>query len=285
MKLRITILFLLFHGLLSAQQIDTTRLNLAAFADSISDHATGDYEKARKILYWLSNRFEWTATDYQSRTVNQVIARQGGNCAELAKVYMAMIKACNIRYRATTEINIHPYTERRQASAAALVKEKGNRYSVFGLQHNDHRWVEIYNNTRNSWEPADPSLGIIGLESWLNARMDFGTRHTKDSAASSEMIVPFVVFVPVENGDWLDRSEYYLLEQFNVYYDNRLSSLPEWTEWKAAVQALTQPALAAFQNRGNLHDHAADIWRAANAYDALKQSYLARYKNVVQGKP
>ncbi|WP_176112892.1 transglutaminase-like domain-containing protein [Sediminibacterium ginsengisoli] len=280
MKLKITILFLLFHSLLGAQQIDTTRLNLAAFADSISGYATDDYEKARKILYWLSSRFEWTATDYQARTVNQVIARQGGNCAELAKVYMAMIKASDIRYRATAEINIHPYTERRQASAAALVKEKGNRYSVFGLQHNDHRWVEIYNKTLDRWEPADPSLGIIGLESWLNARMDFGERHTKDTAASNQMIVPFAVFIPAEDGSWLDRSDYYLLEQFDAYYKGRLSSLPQWTEWKAAVQALTQPSMAAFQNRENLHDHSAAISRVANAYAALKQAYSGRFKTL-----
>src|SRR5690348_5145294 len=123
---------------------DTASLNTASFATSIVAGTTDNYGKAKQLLGWLSNNFEWKATDYQTRTVKEIIVRKGGNCFELANVYMALLKELGLTYRPIAEINIHKLTPRRGETAAQKVKESGNRMSVFGRQHNDHRWVEIY---------------------------------------------------------------------------------------------------------------------------------------------
>jgi hypothetical protein len=260
-------------------KIDTASLNLKQLADSITGPGT-DFHRARKILYWLSSNFDWLSTDYQTRTVNQIIARGGGNCFELARVYMDFIKAADIRYRSTAEINIHPVTPRRQASAADLVKQKGNRYSVFGLQHNDHRWVEIYNADNNSWEPADPSMGVIGLNDWLKARVWFGERKTIDTAITNEMIVPFAIFVTNSSGQPEEsRSAYYLIDKFDQLYSHRLSGLPAWKDWVKAVNGLTSPAKNAFLGLENLHLHEDDIKRLAETYQLLKNGYFQKYRS------
>jgi len=259
-------------------KIDTANLNLKHFSDSITGTKGNDFTRARTLLYWLSSNFDWLATDYQNRTVKDIIARGGGNCFELAKVYMDMIDAAGIRYRSIAEINIHPVTPRRQVNAAAMVKQNGNSASVFGLQHNDHRWVEIYNAEKNSWEPADPSMGVIGLNDWLKARVWFGERKTIDTAISNEMIVPFAIFITGSNKQPDEsRSAYYLIDKFNELYGNRLSKLPEWNSWTKAVNNLTDPAKNAFLGKENLHLHQADISKLAEIYQALKKSYQAKY--------
>lgn len=258
-------------------KIDTTVLNLKNFADSIGGSGN-DFERARTILYWLSSNFNWLATDYKTRTVNQIIDRGGGNCFELAKVYMAIIRVSGIRFRSTTEINIHPITPRRQNTAAEMVKQRGNRSSVFGLQHNDHRWVEIFNATNNTWEPADPSMGVIGLGDWLKARVWFGERKTIDTAITNEMIVPFAIFVTGSNNmPDESRSRYYLVDKFDKLYKNRLSALPGWNNWVEAVNGLDNPAKNAFLGQENLHLHQDAISRLAEAYQSLKKAYISKY--------
>lgn len=261
------------------QNIDTLRLDLKSFADSITGNEKDAYQKARKLLYWLSSNFEWKATDYQTRTVNQIIARNGGNCFELAKVYMAFIKEAGIPYRGITEINIHTYTPRRQATAAEMVKQRGNTASVFGLQHNDHRWVEIYDSNTGAWQPADPSMGVIGLADWLKARVWFGERRTIDTAITNHMIVPFVIFTVGANGRLEEnRTNYYLIESFNQLYGGKLALLPEWKEWTEQVSALTEPAKNAFMGKENLHNHQDAIARLSELYGQLKRSYLQKYR-------
>ena len=255
--------------------IDTTSLDLKKFTASIYGDENDSFEQARKLLYWLSSNFKWTATDYKSRTVNEIIFRQGGNCFELAKVYMAMINAAGIPHRGIAEINIHAYNPRRQETAASLVKKKGNRYSVFGLQHNDHRWVEIYNSKSNNWEPADPSIGVIGINDWLEARVWFGERKTIDTSFTNQMIVPFAIFVtgndksPVES-----RSAWYLIDQFNALYGGKLVDLPEWQDWIKGVNALNLPSMNAFLGKEDLHQYQENISRLATAYERLKNSWL-----------
>lgn len=262
------------------QRIDTAGLELKVFAENIAGNETDEYEKAKKILYWLSSNFEWKATDYKTRTVKEIIARNGGNCFELAKVYMAIINDAGITYRSMAEINIHPFTPRRQATAAEMVIQKGNTASVFGLQHNDHRWVEIYDKKNDQWQPADPSMGVIGLTDWLKARVWFGERNTIDTAITNEMIVPFAIFVTVEkNAPSESRSAYYLIDKFNDLYNGKLSTLPGWKEWVTAVNTLTQPAKNAFMGKENLHTHQDEISKLAGTYQQLKNSYQLKYGN------
>ena len=259
--------------------IDTAALDLRAFAENIIGSETDDYEKARKLLYWLSSNFEWKSTDYKTRTVKEIIARNGGNCFELAKVYIALIKNAGIMYRSMCEINIHPVTPARQATAASMVKEKGNTYSVFGLQHNDHRWVEIFDKKNNTWQPADPSMGVIGLNDWLRARVWFGERKTIDTAITNKMIVPFAIFVTgISNAPEESRTSHYLIDSFNELYDGKLKNLPAWNDWVLAVNSLTAVSMHAFLGKENLHTHQQEINKLALVYDQLKRSYAATYE-------
>ena len=261
------------------QKVDTATLDLKAFASGIIGDEKDDYEKAKKLLYWLSSNFQWLSTDYKTRTVKEIIARNGGNCFELAKVYMALIRETGINYRGTCEINIHPYTPNRQETAADMVKQRGNRYSVFGLQHNDHRWVEIYDGKNDLWQPADPSMGVIGITDWLKARVWFGERKTIDTSITNQMIVPFAIFITGSDGAPKEsRTSYYLIEGFNKLYDGKLASLPEWKEWVAGIAALTDPAMNAFLGKENLHTHQAEISKLAEVYQQLKRSYQSKYK-------
>ncbi len=129
---------------------DSSHLDLKQFARSISLGATTDFERAEELLGWLSHNFKWLATDYKQRTVYEIIERKGGNCFELASVYMALIRTLGIKYRQVAEINIQPESERRQKNAESLVAKRGFTASVFGAGHNDHRWVEIYDEKSDS---------------------------------------------------------------------------------------------------------------------------------------
>src|SRR6516165_4704361 len=77
----------------------TDTVDLKAFATRIITGVEDNYEKARTLLAWLGTHFEWKYTDYQNRTVQEIIARKGGNCFELATVYMALLQELNITYR------------------------------------------------------------------------------------------------------------------------------------------------------------------------------------------
>lgn len=288
MKLLVFIVFYLFTSNCFSQQpgqrnqqlqkIDTATLDLKVFADDIIGDETDEFEKARKLLYWLSSNFEWKATDYKTRTVKEIIVRNGGNCFELAKVYMSLIKNAGIIYRSMCEINIHPITPERQKTATAKVAEKGNSLSVFGLQHNDHRWVEIFDKKNNTWQPADPSMGVIGLKDWLKARVWFGERKTIDTSITNDMIVPFAIFVTgSNNAPEESRTSYYLIDSFNDLYAGKLQNLPEWKEWVSSVNSLTEVSKNAFLGKENLHEHQQEIGKLATAYEQLKRSYVAKY--------
>lgn len=263
-----------------SEKIDTTNLELKKFALSIVGDRTSNYDKANVLLDWVCNRLAWLATDYKSRTVKEILARSGGNCFELAKVYMAMIKELNIEYRPIAEINIHKYSDDRQQGAAEKVKTNGNRMSVFGRQHNDHRWVEIYDDRNKEWIPVDPSMNVIGTEQWLKARVWFGKRVTIDTALTNDMIVPFVVFVvsPTSTSTMTEnRTQHYLVDEFNKLYQNRLSALPAWKQWVQQVDELDDAARDAFAGKANLHEHGDQIAALAKTYSQLKEQYLSKY--------
>lgn len=255
-----------------------TGADLKAFAAQIVGNESSNFRKAEKILNHLGNNFEWKATDYQTRTVEQIFTQQGGNCFELAKLYMALIQEAGIHFRPVAEINIHKADPERGKRAAELVREKGKGASVFGKQHNDHRWVEIYDNESGLWIPADPTMNVIGTESWLKARAWFGERKTINEEIARDMIVPFAVFVvDRENKKQMleDRTRYYLIEKLDQLYGNRLSKLPSWRAWVTGLERLTDHARAAFAGKENLHDYNEAIQSLAKTYQQLKKEYEA----------
>lgn len=188
----------------------------------------------------------------------------------------ALLEKSGITFRWAHEINIQPRSESRQENAARLVTEKGKSMSVFGLRHNDHVWLEVFDEKSKTWFPADPAIGVVGLKEWIAARLVFTNRRKPQVPAVAEivedMIVPIAVFVsetrrgkPTEN-----RSEYYLVESFDKFYKNKLKKLPAWQQWKTLDAELQPFALAAFKSETNLHEQAELIEQLAGTYEKLK---------------
>jgi hypothetical protein len=253
---------------------DTAKIDLAEFAASIVKGAGNDYDRAERLLNWLSHNFKWLSTDYKKRTVKEIIARQGGNCFELATVYMSLIRTMGIRYRQVAEINIQPRSERRQKSAEKLVAERGATYSVFGEQHNDHRWVEIYDDRSREWIPADPSVGVIGLEPWLKSRVWFEERWAIDTSITNDMIVPIAIFTTDSTFKMVvDRSQYYLVSSFSRLDGDAIAGLPGWKAWAAGIAGIGAACRGAFDGKVNLHQHRKEIARLAEVYDELKREW------------
>jgi hypothetical protein len=257
---------------------DTASMDLKVFATKIVVGATDNFERASVLLKWLGDHFEWKATDYRTRTVKEIMARKGGNCFELATLYMALLKELNIRYRPIAEVNLHRKSEERERNAERMIRERGNEASVFGREHNDHRWVEIFDERSGEWVPADATMNIIGLVPWLRARVWFGPRHTINDEFSGDMVVPVAIFVVdrdkkdrmVEN-----RTDFYLIDRFDGLYDHRLSQLPSWGEWVHGIRVLSKAAKNAFEGMENLHDRSPEIAHLVETYQRLKEEFLA----------
>lgn len=259
-----------------SEKIDTTNLNLKTLGEQITANDDTDYKKARTLLSWVSNRLEWVATDYKRRTVNEILERGAGNCYDLAQVYVAIVKAMDIKTRSIAEVNLSRLHPERQGQAEQLVREKGARYSLFGARHNDHRWLEVFDETSGTWLPVDPTMNVIGVEQWVKARLGFGKRITIDPAISDDMIAPFAVFVTGEKSDSMmeNRSMYYMVEQFDKVYDKELSKLPSWNKWVASIGLLSEHAKLAMESKENFHLYTRQIAELDTIYQDLKNEYL-----------
>lgn len=259
-----------------SEKIDTTNLNLKTLGEQITANDDTDYKKARTLLSWVSNRLEWVATDYKRRTVNEILERGAGNCYDLAQVYVAIVKAMDIKTRSIAEVNLSRLHPERQGQAEQLVKEKGARYSLFGARHNDHRWLEVFDETSGTWLPVDPTMNVIGVEQWVKARLGFGKRITIDPAISDDMIAPFAVFVTGEKSDSMveNRSMYYMVEQFDKVYGKELSKLPSWNKWVASIGLLSEHAKLAMESKENFHLYTRQIAELDTIYQDLKNEYL-----------
>ncbi|MCO6492765.1 MAG: DUF4440 domain-containing protein [Phaeodactylibacter sp.] len=277
------LLFLAFPALTQESSIDSLyRLaleDLSAFSQHIAANADTDLEKAKAVVDWYARHFDWTYTDYQKRTVQDILERRGGNCNELAMVTKASLETLGVQMRRVREINLHQVSDRRQADAEKRVTEIGNKASVFGRQHNDHVWLEVHDQPTGQWMPADPSLGVVGLRPWLAARYGFTKRYSLD-ASPEDMIAPFAVFVETE-GDWLNRTADYAIDGFNRLYYGQLTTLPSWNQWVKQVGQLDDLALAAFQGKANLHEHSDEIAALAETYQRLRLEFLSTGLGII----
>lgn len=221
------------------------------FAKRVTAGARTDFERAHAVVTWFAEHFDWTATDYQVRTVDEILGRRGGNCNELAQVAQAMMEEIGLPMRRVREINLHVESEARQQTAEQKVAEMGARMSVFGRRHNDHVWIEVQDRETGEWFPADPSLGVVGGEEWLAARLGFGERFTLDPT-SADMVAPFALFA--EDGDGRlaeNRTAHYVIDGFDALYSGRLRRLPAWPDWVRLVDRLDDEALGAFRGEVN----------------------------------
>lgn len=258
-----------------AEKIDIANLDLKMLGAQITASDQTDYQKAVTLLDWVSNRLEWKATDYQRRSVKEILERGGGNCYDLALVYVEIVKALGIKTRSIAEINLATPNPERQQQAGQMVREKGARYSLFGARHNDHRWLEVYDQTSSSWLPVDPTMGVIGIDQWVMARLGFGQRKSIDPVISGQMIAPFAIFVAGDGKHLMteDRSMFYLVEQFDRVHGGRLAALPSWSRWVAAIRLLSGSARHAFEGKENLHEQSRQIEELDAIYRALKNEY------------
>jgi transglutaminase-like putative cysteine protease len=219
-----------------------------------------------RLVTYLQQRMPFVATDYRNRSVEEILARGAGNCADHARVLRSLLEARGIQVRWVQEINLQAGSTERQQSAARKVREKGPGMSVFGYRHNDHRWLEVQDREQGRWFPADSSLGVSGIEAWIDARLGFAGR----PPAVAEMQAPvFVEAVPAP-GEKVPRSSTYLIEGFGRTYQGRLRALPAWEKWVQAVRALEPVASAAFAGKSDLHSVQALFDELAASYQSLR---------------
>lgn len=268
---------------------DTSSAAIAAWADSIAGHGT-TLVRTRRLVHWINDHFTWSYTDYQQRTPEQIVARRAGNCAELASVLRLVLDDLHVRSRWVHEINVQPeQTPARQATAEAKVKEYGDGMSVFGLQHNDHIWLEVADESGN-WFPADAAYGVVGLEEWLPARLALTNRPKPRVAAvepiAADMRAPFVMMAGEQRrGPFTeDRTDFYVIEGFAKLYRNRVTTLPGWSRWTAAVRDVSPHAQGALAGRENLHESTAKVAEVAAAYEELAREAAERHLAFVTPK-
>jgi Transglutaminase-like superfamily len=246
------------------------RTDLKGFAQQVSKDATSELGRAQAIVRWLAEHFEWKATDYQKRTVKEIVDRRGGNCNELAMVALAAMKELDIKLRRVHEVNIYTNTPERGERAHQMVRDKGNTFSVFGRHHNDHVWLELYDSAANEWFPADPSSGLVGIEEWMKGRVWFGKRSTLNPI-TDDMIVPLAIFAADDEGRFtISRTQHYLVDEFDRLYGGRLHLQPAWPQWTAGLDLLDDKVKGAFAGTVNLHDYETQIDSLAATYEQLR---------------
>ena len=248
--------------------------DLKGLAVSITAKAHTNTEKVKAVITWAHGNLNWLATDYEERTVQQILARKGGNCDDNARVVVALLDVLNVKNRRTHEINIQPESKEREANAEAMVAKMGPKASVFGGRHNDHVWVEYWDEQRNEWAPADSTLNLVGYDEWIRARMGFGARIDSDVIASRDMIVPIAVFAIVRTptGSVLeDRSERYLIKGFAETIPEAARA-PEWDRWVHDVIDLQPKAKGAMEGTHNLHEDGDEIDAMLDIYERIKNS-------------
>jgi hypothetical protein len=241
-------------------------IDITALAGRIAGADGSVEQRAQRLTDWLHSSLEWVATDYEQRTVDEIIARRAGNCAEQARVLDALLTAAGIETRWIAEINVHPDSDQRQLDSEALIPAYGKRATVFGYRHNDHRWLEIYDPASGEWLPADATLGVVGITSWIEARLGFGRRHPE----AVEMLVPFcVVELDLERRLGNYRTHHYLVESLDAYYGGSTARLPSWREWVSQVTALGDLGARAFLGETDLHAESGRIKTLWNIYRQL----------------
>ncbi len=228
-------------------------------------------ERVARLVAWLHDRMPWVSTDYRERTVDQILERGAGNCADHARVLQSLLESKGIRTRWVSEINIQPPDPGRQERAERLVKARGLGASVFGRQHNDHRWLEVWSAEAGEWFPADSAIGVVGVDGWTRARVGFRPR----PAAIEEMIVPFVVVARSPGEPAEDRTRAYLVAGFDQAYGGRLRALPTWQAWTEEVVALSAHGQAAMRGEANLHEHDGEMTKLLETYRRLKADAAA----------
>ncbi|MDB5231999.1 MAG: hypothetical protein JWN76_2804 [Chitinophagaceae bacterium] len=254
---------------------DTSLINLKKMGAVITKGKFSTQDKVRAVIGWANANLEWTATDYVNRSAKEVLCKKGGNCNEEKKVVVALFDELGIKTRTIREINIQPENSQREKQSEELIASRGNSYSVFGLRHNDHVWIEYWDQENKLWEPADPTTGLIGLNEWLKSRVGFSERPMNKILPTKDMLVPFFIAAVDDSNRIVEtRSNYYLVKSFNDVYNKNLSRLPAWSGWRKLIEAAEPGATGALKGKVNLHDQNKLIKEIMDSYETLKTEYM-----------
>jgi hypothetical protein len=95
----------------------------------------------------------------------------------------------------------------------------------------------------------------------------------KRPEAAAEMVVPVAVFAVTDSGELLDRTEHYLIDEFESFYGKELVQLDAWSAWRRGIRALNDPVRSAFTGEKDLHAYSALLEDAERAYLRLEQQF------------
>lgn len=246
---------------------------LAEVVNAVLGHAADALTKTQALTAWVHRNIKWSRTNYRRRLVEEVIRDGAGNCWDQSRVLSALFDAAGVRWRGVAEINVEPLDVLRGAFSVWMVRKSGNRASVFGWRHNDHRWLEAALED-GTWMPVDPSLGVSGERAWVLARLGFRDRPTRHIPPARAMIAPFVIVVPDAADGGVDRTEDYLFGGVDRAYGGRLSGLTAWGNWQDAVRWARPLGVAALRGDVNLHHHSQVIAHVGVAYRRLREQAL-----------
>lgn len=224
-------------------------------------------EKVAAAIKWTHANFDWTSTDYEKRSAEEIITRGHGNCYEQALVVSALLNEGGVRTRIARELNVQPADADRQKTAEEKIAEAGAKMSVFGERHNDHAWTEYFDDTSGDWSPSDPTLNIYGYETWIPARLGFGPRPVHEIIPYADMLFPIAIVVPLRNGQFERRTHRYLVRGFAQEFPAVVDA-EKWPRWIELVHMAEQHFIGALSGTYNLHADASLI-------DALSQTYAA----------
>ncbi|HUJ26837.1 MAG TPA: transglutaminase-like domain-containing protein [Myxococcales bacterium] len=246
------------------------RTDRKAFAEAVTRDSSSELGEAKAIVLWLTQHLDWQETDYRKRTVQEIIDRRGGNCDDLARVALDAMTELHLQLRRVHDVHVRTPSPDRGERAHALVKEKGDAYSIFGRHHNDHVWLEVYDSATREWYPVDPWSGLAGLDEWMKARVWFGKR-TSLAPDAAEMIVPIGIFAADDGTHFtVDRTRHYLVDEFDRMYGGKLHTLPAWSRWVSLLDQLDDKVKGAFAGTTNLHEYEPQIDQLAAAYEELR---------------
>jgi hypothetical protein len=190
---------------------------------------------------------------------------------------IALLDELGVKNRRVREINIQPDSLEREKDADELIAKNGPSASIFGLHHNDHVWVEYWEEQHQEWAPADPTLSLVGYDQWIKARVGFGERITSDVIPSHDMIVPIAIFAltPGPQGSTREyRGDRYPVTGFAAVIPAAARS-PAWAQWKSEILAFQPKAKAAFEGVHNLHEDTHAIAALRATYQSLNASGTA----------
>jgi len=249
-------------------------LDMTAISAEATGTARSPRDKVEAVIQWTHDHLDWTATDYVTRTPEQIVERGGGNCNDQALVVRALLTPAGVRTRRTREVNIQPLSPSREENSERLMASRGLMASVFGLRHNDHVWIEFEDVVADEWRPADPTINLLDFEQWTTARMGFGARPRHEIIPFADMEFPIGIVALHEDGRFENRSHRYLVQSFGRYVNGAAAS-PQWRHWVDRVQVSGRHVKRAFENHYDLHQDKPLMDDLIATYEGMKTWALA----------